>query len=152
MPDWKQIIVGDAFRLPSRDPRYYLDLVLIVPLFFAGLFLFESVHAWHVNQWDLTQTGISGGLVCLFLLLIKDHIRVVCEIMYTVAFLTWLHFTVHGDLDSLKSSILFGLGLVLTVVLGTAFRTFVLKLPAVDPNYYNRDTRTTPLSIVLVFG
>lgn len=45
----KQTIVGDAFRLPSRDPRYHLDLVLIVPLFFAGLFLLESVHTWHIN-------------------------------------------------------------------------------------------------------
>ena len=50
MPDWNPIIVGDAFKLPSRDPRYYLDLVFIVPLFFSGVFLFESVHTWHVNQ------------------------------------------------------------------------------------------------------
>jgi hypothetical protein len=151
MPDWKRIIVGDAFKLPSRNPRYYLDLMLIVPLFFAGVFLFESVHTWHVNQWDLKQAGISGGLVCLFTLLIKDHVRVVAEIIYTFAFLTWLHFSVHGDLESLKFSLLFALGLVLTLVLGTAFRIFVLKTP-IDPSYYNRDRRTTPLGIVLVLG
>jgi hypothetical protein len=151
MPDWNRIIVGDAFKLPSRDPRYYLDLVLIVPLFFSGVFLFESVHTWHVNQWDLKQTGISAGLVCLFILLIKDHVRVVAELMYSFAFLTWLHFSVHPDLDSLKVSLLFALGLVLTVVLGTAFRIFVLKIP-VDLSYYNRDRRTTALGIVLVLG
>jgi hypothetical protein len=31
--DWKRIIVGDAFKLPSRNPRYYLDLVLMVRRF-----------------------------------------------------------------------------------------------------------------------
>lgn len=151
MPDWNRIIVGDAFKLPSRDPRYYLDLALIVPLFFAGVFLFESVHTWHVNQWDLKETGISGGLVCLFVLLIKDHLQVVAELMYSFAFLTWLHFSVHGDRDSLEYSLLFALGLVLTVVLGTAFRIFVLKTP-LDRNYYNRDRRTTPVGIFLVLG
>jgi hypothetical protein len=55
MPNWKQIIVGDAFKLPSRNPRYYLDLVLIVPLFFAGLFLFESIHTRHISGWDLKR-------------------------------------------------------------------------------------------------
>ena len=151
MLDWKRIIVGDAFKLPSRNPRYYLDLMLIVPLFFAGVFLFESVHTWHVNQWDLKQTGISGGLVGLSVLLIKDHVRVVAELLYTFVFLTWLHFSFHGDRDSLKFSLLFALGLVLTVVLGTAFRILVLKKP-LDRNYYNRDRRTTPLGIFLVLG
>jgi hypothetical protein len=64
------------------------------------------------------------------------------DAMYTVAFLAWSHFSVHRDLDSLQLSLLFGLGLVLAVVLGTAFRTFILKIPAVDLNYYNRTRRT----------
>ncbi len=29
--DWKRIVVGDAFRLPSRDPNYYRDLFLLWP-------------------------------------------------------------------------------------------------------------------------
>ena len=27
MPNWDKIIVGDAFKLPSRAPRFYLDLM-----------------------------------------------------------------------------------------------------------------------------
>ena len=75
MTDWKQIIVGDAFKLPSRNPRYYLDLVLMVPLLFAALFLSEGIRTWHTSQFDLKEAVISGGLVCFFLLLTKDHIR-----------------------------------------------------------------------------
>jgi len=152
MPNWKQIVVGDAFRLPSRNPRYYLDLVLIVPLFFAGLFLLDSIHTWHIGAWDLKQAGISGGLVCAFLLLIKDHIRVVAEILYTIVFLTWFHFSLHGDFESLKFSLLFCLALLLTFPIGIAFRVFVLKSPVLDVKYHNPDTQNTPLGMVLVLG
>ena len=33
MPDWKKVIVGDAFELPSRDFNYYRDLFLVWPFF-----------------------------------------------------------------------------------------------------------------------
>ena len=31
MPDWKKIIVGDAFQLPSHDFNFYRDLFLVWP-------------------------------------------------------------------------------------------------------------------------
>jgi len=36
MPSWNKIIVGNAFKLPSRAPRFYLDLMLWFPTFLAG--------------------------------------------------------------------------------------------------------------------
>jgi hypothetical protein len=36
MPNWKQIVIGDAFKLPRRAPRYYLDLVLNRAVIFRG--------------------------------------------------------------------------------------------------------------------
>jgi len=148
--DWKQIIVGDAFRLPSRNPRYYLDLVLMVPLLFAGLILSEAVRTWHTRQFDPKEAVMSGGLVCLFLLLTKDHIRVVGNILFLVLFQSWLHFRLHGDSTAAKVSLFSGLALFLTLCGGTAFRVFILKKPAQDPEYYKKDTRTTALGIVLV--
>ena len=32
MPDWKRIIVGDAFKLPSRSFDYYRDMFLLWPI------------------------------------------------------------------------------------------------------------------------
>jgi len=151
MVDWKRIIVGNAFRLPSRDPRYYLDLALIVPLFFAGLFLLESLQGIRTGRWELHQTGIAAGLVCLFLLLIKDHIRVIAEILYTLAFLAWWHYAMHGDRESLKFYLFFFLGLVLTIFVGAVFRALVLKTP-IDPMYYHPDKGTSVAGIVLVLG
>ena len=31
MPDWKRVIVGDAFELPSHDFNFYRDLFLVWP-------------------------------------------------------------------------------------------------------------------------
>jgi hypothetical protein len=31
MPDWKRVIVGDAFQLPSHELNYYRDLFLVWP-------------------------------------------------------------------------------------------------------------------------
>jgi hypothetical protein len=152
MTDWKQIIVGDAFKLPSRNPRYYLDLVLMVPLLFAALFLSEGIRTWHTSQFDLKEAVISGGLVCFFLLLTKDHIRVVGNILFLVVFQSWLHFHLHGDSTAAKVSFISGVALFLTLYGGIAFRVFVLKKPAVDPEYNKKDTRTTALGVVLVLG
>jgi hypothetical protein len=46
VPDWKRVIVGDAFQLPSRDFNYYRDLFLIWPFLLftiAGLVNLFSV-------------------------------------------------------------------------------------------------------------
>jgi hypothetical protein len=152
MTDWKQIIVGDAFKLPSRNPRYYLDLVLMVPLLFAALFLSEGIRTWHTSQFDLKEAVISGGLVCFFLLLTKDHIRVVGNILFLVVFQSWLHFHLHGDSTAAKVSFISGVALFLTLYGGIAFRVFVLKKPALDPEYNKKDTWTTALGVVLVLG
>ena len=150
--DWKRIIVGDAFRLPSRNPRYYLDLVLMVPLLFAGLFLSEAIRTWHTSQFNPKEAVISGGLVCFFLLLTKDHIRVVGNVLFLVLFQSWLHFGLHGDSTAANVSFISGLALFLTLYGGIAFRIFVLKKPGRDPEYYKKDTRTTTLGVVLVLG
>jgi hypothetical protein len=48
MPNWKRIVVGDAFRLPSQNINYYRDLVLAWPfLLFAVVGIFKLLgHQW----------------------------------------------------------------------------------------------------------
>ena len=58
MPDWKRIIVGDAFALSSRNPNYYRDLFLIAPIF-----LFSIAGAIHVV--GPSQGERIAGLKCL---------------------------------------------------------------------------------------
>jgi hypothetical protein len=40
MPDWNRWIVGDAFKLPSRDINYYRDMFLVWPIL---LFSFAAI-------------------------------------------------------------------------------------------------------------
>ena len=52
MPGWRRIIVGDAFRLPSRDINYYRDIFLIsLFLLFAAAGVFKLLnHQWVVGS------------------------------------------------------------------------------------------------------
>jgi hypothetical protein len=64
MPDWKRIVVGDAFRLPSRDINYYRDLFLLCPFILfavAGIFKLLS-QQWVVGAECL---GIALGALLL---------------------------------------------------------------------------------------
>ena len=52
MPDWRRIIVGDAFSLPSRDVNYYRDMLL------AGPFVLSTIAA----LWKLLGPGQDHSL------------------------------------------------------------------------------------------
>jgi hypothetical protein len=44
MPDWRRIIVGDAFKASSRNFNYYRDLALIQP--FLWFSIASIIHLW----------------------------------------------------------------------------------------------------------
>src|SRR5712692_9475646 len=81
MPNWNRIIVGDAFKLPSRNPRFYVDLILMFPTLVAGLWFFSCFHGWRIYPWDLNQACFSGLLLCVFLLLVKERTIVTARIL-----------------------------------------------------------------------
>ena len=60
MPKWNRIIVGDAFRLPSRNFNYYRDLFLIWPFL-----LFSIAGIIHVFTSDHLHRVL--GMKCLVL-------------------------------------------------------------------------------------
>ena len=57
MPNWNKIIIGNAFKLPSRVPRFYLDLMLWFPTFLTGFWFVGCFHGWRMNQWDIREAG-----------------------------------------------------------------------------------------------
>lgn len=60
MPNWKRIVVGDAFRLPSRDFNYYRDFFLFWPfLIFTILGLVNLITPDHAHT--------ALGMKCLAL-------------------------------------------------------------------------------------
>lgn len=69
MPDWKRIIVGGAFKLPSKHPRYYVDVVLGWPVIIALLAVTEPFYSLPPSTWDgRTVVWGGAGLLACFLL------------------------------------------------------------------------------------
>ena len=69
MPDWKRMVVGDVFRLPSRNVNYYRDLFLLFPfLIFAAAGVFKLLdHRWALG-------GECIGLALGALLLARERL------------------------------------------------------------------------------
>jgi hypothetical protein len=89
MPNWKQLIVGDAFRLPSRDLNYYRDLFLMWP------FLLFTITAL-VNLFSIGKDHRLGlelaALSILSILLARERIALIggalgfCAVQSLVSF------------------------------------------------------------------
>jgi hypothetical protein len=62
MPNWKRIIIGDAFVLPSRDVNYYRDLVLTPP---AILFTIVAFIDWVAPGHDHRARGLKCAVLAL---------------------------------------------------------------------------------------
>jgi hypothetical protein len=152
MPNWNKIIVGDAFKLPSRNPRFYLDLMLWFPTFLTGFWFVESFHGWRMNQWDVREAALSGAVLCFLLILIKERTVIIASMLWFVARSARLHFFFHGDVKALTYSYLFYGGAVVTVIIGVSFRFKFMKNPDFDPTYRRPDHENTWLGVVVVLG
>ena len=66
MPNWRRIIVGDAFKLP--DWRDSVDVGLILPTLISVVLIFSSAR-WPMSHWDFRHLwlGIACLLLCLLL-------------------------------------------------------------------------------------
>jgi hypothetical protein len=66
VPDWKRVIVGDAFQLPPRDFNYYRDLFLVWPfLLFTIASLVNLFGVGHDHRVGVKFLALS--LVTIFL-------------------------------------------------------------------------------------
>lgn len=69
MPNWRRIIVGDAFKLPSRDLNYYRDLALVGPwLVFSIASLMQGFsHSRSPEDTLFFHRALVGAIICLLL-------------------------------------------------------------------------------------
>jgi hypothetical protein len=86
MPDWKRLVVGDAFRLPSRNFDYYRDLLLASPFLIfaiAGILrLFD--HRWVVGAECIGISVIALSLARERLLLFLGALAF-CALRFLIA-------------------------------------------------------------------
>ncbi len=152
MPNWNKIIIGDAFKLPSRAPRFYLDLMLWFPTFLTGFWFVGCFHGWRMNQWDIREAALSAMVLCFLLLLIKERTVLMASMLGFVAYSARLQFVFHGDRRALTYLYLFYGGAVLAVIIGVSFRFMFMRNPDFDLNYRRPDRESTWLGVVLVLG
>ena len=152
MPNWNKIIIGDAFKLPSRAPRFYLDLMLWFPTFLTGFWFVGCFHGWRMNQWDIREAALSAMVLCFLLLLMKERTVLIASMLGFVAYSARLQFVFHGDGRALTYSYLFYGGAGLAVIIGVSFRFMFMKNPDFDLTYRGPEHENTWLGVVLVLG
>jgi hypothetical protein len=66
MPNWRRILVGDAFKLYSRDVNYYRDLALLWPFLLFSIIAISEIFAQSTtNRHRVVMAAIAIG--CLIL-------------------------------------------------------------------------------------
>ncbi|MBS0164409.1 MAG: hypothetical protein JSS48_17790 [Nitrospira sp.] len=74
MPNWRKLIVGDAFHLPSRDLNFYRDNLLIWPVLIFSVAALSNL----LSRGDDHRLGIIlAGFSVLLILLARERVIVV---------------------------------------------------------------------------
>ena len=86
MVDWKKYVVGDAFKLQSRDPRYYTNIFLFLPTMVFGWMLADSLWHWPIQNVHWQAAAILAALFSVCVLLLKDRRAVLFAILIITIF------------------------------------------------------------------
>jgi hypothetical protein len=122
MPKWKQVIVGGAFRIPSRDLNYYRDMFLIWPLLlFTAAGLANLLSAGRDHRLGL----IFAGLSLLSILLARERLILIGGALGFCALQSLLSFLLRHD----------WVGLAVAIPSGAVFFALIRRLKGYKPSY-----------------
>jgi hypothetical protein len=97
VPEWKRIIVGDAFKLRSSDPRYYANIFLFWPTLLFTWALAASLWKWPLTDIHWHSVIILVALFGTCFLLFTERAVVAISLLAYTAYLAWRAF-VFGHL------------------------------------------------------
>jgi len=124
LPDWKRIIIGDAFVLSSRDPNFYRDLFLTQPFLYFSIAAVTSL-VFRANDY---RAGIKcAALALLAILLARERFVLLAASLGFVSVQGGISFVLKHDV----------IGLALSIVAGASFLLLVrfLFLSDYKPSY-----------------
>jgi hypothetical protein len=122
MPNWKQVIVGDAFRVPSRDLNCYRDTFLIWPFL---LFTIAGLVNLFSTGRDHRLGFIFAGLSLLSILLARERLILIVGALGFCAVQWLLSFFLRHD----------RVGLAVAVPSGALFVVLIRSLKGYKPSY-----------------
>lgn len=122
MPDWKKVIVGDAFRLPSRHLNYYRDIFLVWPfLLFTVAALADLFSEGHDHRMGLKFSALS----ILSILLARERFILICGALGFCSAQSLLAFLLRHD----------WVGLAVAIPTGALFLMVIRTLKDYKPSY-----------------
>jgi len=65
MPNWNHILVGNAFKLSSRDPNYYRDLFLLPPFLIFSVIAVIALFSRNDHAVGLKFLALATGTLLL---------------------------------------------------------------------------------------
>ena len=122
VPDWKKVIVGDAFQLSSHDFNYYRDLFLLWPfLLFTIAGLVNLFGVGHDHRDDVKFVAVAFVTI----LLARERFLLIGGALGFCAVQSLLSFFLRHD----------WLGLALAIPTGTLFLVLIRSLKDYKPSY-----------------
>lgn len=122
MPDWKRVITGDAFRVPSRDPNYYRDGFLIWPFL---LFTVAALTTLLGNRYDFGLGLKFAAVSLLAILLARERFVLIAGALGFCAAQSLLSFCTRNDWGALA----------VAIPTGTLFLVLIRSLKDYKPSY-----------------
>lgn len=92
MPNWKRLIVGDAFKLTSRELTYYRDLFFVFPFF-----LYSIAGMFHLLSHNAALAYKFLALATIALLFAKHRLPIVAAVAGFVILRCVLIIPFHWD-------------------------------------------------------
>jgi hypothetical protein len=122
MPDWKRVVTGDAFRLPSRQLNYYRDIFLAWPFLLFTLAALADLFSGGNNH----RLGFKfAGLSILSILLARERLLLICGALGFCTVQSLLSFVLRHD----------WVGLTVAILTGTLFLIVIRALRDYKPSY-----------------
>ncbi|HEY6466727.1 MAG TPA: hypothetical protein VIY69_12090 [Candidatus Acidoferrales bacterium] len=138
MPDWNRLIVGDAFRVTSRDFNYYRDLFLFWPI---CLFAIATLSMFFRGERDYRLALLLA--VCISaLLLAKERSVLIAAVLGFCASQAFFHFGIKHDWVALEWAL----------ICGTLFLALLLRLARGDHKLSYKISRGGPFIADFLVG
>lgn len=112
MPDWRRLIIGDAFALQSRDPNFSRDSFLVIPFLLPTIM---AVTAALGPAHDYRAAMKCAVVSLLAILLARERFVLIAASLGFVCLQTQISFVLKHDPIALAVSILSGVAFLLVV-------------------------------------
>ena len=112
MPDWRRLIIGDAFALQSRDPNFLRDVFLTIPFLLSTII---AVTAALGPAHDYRAAMKCAVISVLAILLARERFVLIGASLGFVCLQSLISFVLKHDPIALAVSILSGVPLLLLI-------------------------------------